>query len=77
MFVYSILKGLRKGYISASTVVERNGEDSLGYFDAAQEAYKYITKTFVQDAGNGLANFTGTVIVSNIPNLRHSSVDGL
>jgi len=58
MFVYSILKGLRKGYIEDS--------DSVGYFTAAQSAYQYITKTFVQDAGNGLANFTGTVIVGSL-----------
>ena len=54
MFVYSLLKGLRKGYI--------HGGD---YFNAAQSAYQYINKTFVQPAANGLANFTGTVIVSS------------
>lgn len=55
MFVYSILKGIRKGYLDKQT-----------FFPVAQKAYNYITDTFVKTAANGTANWEGTVVVGSL-----------
>ncbi|KDQ07742.1 glycoside hydrolase family 105 protein [Botryobasidium botryosum FD-172 SS1] len=57
MFVYSILRGLRLGYIT-----DVNGQ----YKNAAVAAYKYLLNTFVVSASGGLADFKGTVSVGSL-----------
>ncbi|MFN8243042.1 MAG: glycoside hydrolase family 88 protein [Ferruginibacter sp.] len=54
MFVYTIAKAVRKGYIPAS------------YQQYAQRAYKGILKEFVETDGNGQTNLKGTVSVSGL-----------
>lgn len=61
MFVYSLLKGLRLGALSAACQV------SAGVYEkTANRAYEYIAKTFVVDNGNGTLGWNGTVGVCSL-----------
>jgi len=55
MFIYALLKGIRKGYLKKST-----------FFPVAEKAYKYLSDTFVKVAANGTASWEGTVIVGSL-----------
>ncbi|KAJ7244075.1 Six-hairpin glycosidase-like protein [Mycena rebaudengoi] len=55
MFVYSLLKGDRLGYLE-------NG----AYAEVATRAYGYITNTFVVHEGNGTLGYNGTVSVCSL-----------
>jgi rhamnogalacturonyl hydrolase YesR len=57
MFVYSLLKGVRLGYLD-------NGVPA--YTDVAARAYNYITDTFVVNNGNGTLGYNGTVSVCSL-----------
>ena len=55
MFVYSLLKGIRMGYL-----------DQKEFFPVAEKAYNYMTNTFVKTAANGTADWEGTVVVGSL-----------
>ncbi|KAG9079513.1 hypothetical protein FS749_008459 [Ceratobasidium sp. UAMH 11750] len=55
MFVYSLLKGVRKGYLPKSN-----------YVSAAKKAYEYLAKTFVVPETNGTLSWNGTVSVGSL-----------
>jgi rhamnogalacturonyl hydrolase YesR len=78
MFVYSLLKGVRLGFLpihpsssskhpSGNTTTSyeaRNGNTS--YVDIATRAYDYLTNTFVVNEGNGTLGWNGTVGVCSL-----------
>ncbi|KAJ4308633.1 hypothetical protein N0V94_009275, partial [Neodidymelliopsis sp. IMI 364377] len=51
MFVYALLKGVRKGYLTSNTT---------SYVDIGRRAYGYLEKTFVVNNGNGTLGWNGT-----------------
>ncbi|KAG8748447.1 hypothetical protein FRC12_013839 [Ceratobasidium sp. 428] len=55
MFVYSLLKGVRKGHLPKSNYVE-----------VAKKAYRYLEKTFVVPETNGTLSWNGTVSVGSL-----------
>ena len=55
MFIYSILKGVRVGYIS--------GDE---YSSAMKNAYDYITANLVKEGDTGLADYENTVSVGSL-----------
>ncbi|KAG8718467.1 hypothetical protein FRC08_005200 [Ceratobasidium sp. 394] len=55
MFVYSLLKGVRKGYLPKSN-----------YVSTAKKAYEYLAKTFVVPETNGTLSWNGTVSVGSL-----------
>jgi len=55
MFIYSLLKGVRKGYLSKSN-----------YVKTAKKAYEYLEKTFVVPETNGTLSWNGTVSVGSL-----------
>ncbi|QRV76343.1 cell wall glycoside hydrolase YteR [Ceratobasidium sp. AG-Ba] len=55
MFVYSLLKGVRKGYLPKSN-----------YVTASKKAYQYLVKTFVVPDVNGTLSWNGTVSVGSL-----------
>jgi rhamnogalacturonyl hydrolase YesR len=60
MFVYSLLKGVRLGYL---------GADSWGnaeYVKVARRAYEYMVDTWVVQNGNGTLGWNGTVSVCSL-----------
>ncbi|KAJ6570723.1 glycosyl hydrolase [Mycena sp. CBHHK59/15] len=59
MFVYSLLKGVRLGYLE-------QGRIGASYTDIATLAYKYIANTFVVNNGNGTIGYNGTVSVCSL-----------
>ncbi|PQE24947.1 cell wall glycosyl hydrolase protein [Rutstroemia sp. NJR-2017a WRK4] len=55
MFLYAILKGVRKGYLGCE------------YVAPMQKGYKYVAETFVAYNGtNGTVNWEGTVLVGSL-----------
>lgn len=54
MFVYSLAKGVRKGYLPVS------------YLAVAQKGYAGILKNFIETTAGGQTNLTGTVSVSGL-----------
>jgi unsaturated rhamnogalacturonyl hydrolase len=54
MLVYTLAKGVRKGYLPAS------------YLTNAQKGYQGIIKEFIETDGNGQTNLKGTVSVSGL-----------
>ncbi|KAF8183816.1 glycosyl hydrolase [Mycena galopus ATCC 62051] len=57
MFVYSLLKGVRLGYLE---------DDVPAYIHVATRAYDYIVDTFVVNNGNGTLGYNGTVSVCSL-----------
>ncbi|KAJ7682927.1 Six-hairpin glycosidase-like protein [Mycena rosella] len=57
MFVYSLLKGVRLGYLDTN---------ATAYTDVAVRAYRYIADTFVVNNGNGTLGYNGTVSVCSL-----------
>lgn len=55
MFIYSLLRGVRKGYLA-----KRN------YVKTATKAYEYLAKTFVVPETNGTLSWNGTVSVGSL-----------
>ncbi|KAH8147014.1 uncharacterized protein LAJ45_08813 [Morchella importuna] len=55
MFVYAMLKGIRKGYISKAD-----------YFPTAEKAYKLLLSDYVVEDSSGLLNWEGTVNVGSL-----------
>lgn len=55
MFVYAMLKGIRKGYINKAD-----------YFPTAEKAYKLLLAQYVVEDSNGLLNWEGTVRVGSL-----------
>ncbi|CAE6473412.1 unnamed protein product [Rhizoctonia solani] len=55
MFVYSLLRGVRKGYLSKKN-----------YVKTATKAYEYLAKTFVVPETNGTLSWNGTVSVGSL-----------
>ncbi|KAF1937980.1 Six-hairpin glycosidase [Clathrospora elynae] len=61
MFVYSILKGVRLGYLSGNETSRGTGN-----IDVATRAYEYMADTFVVHNGNGTLGWNGTVGVCSL-----------
>lgn len=59
MFVYSLMKGARLGYLSDT-------ETGCEYSEVARSAYGYLVDTFVVDHGNGTLGWNGTVGVCSL-----------
>ncbi|KAK7055114.1 Six-hairpin glycosidase-like protein [Favolaschia claudopus] len=57
MFVYSLFKGVRLGYLD---------NRRSGFTDVAARAYEYIVDTFVVNNGNGTLGYNGTVSVCSL-----------
>ncbi|KAF8741390.1 Glycosyl Hydrolase Family 88, partial [Rhizoctonia solani] len=55
MFVYSLLRGVRKGYLPKKN-----------YVKTATRAYEYLAKTFVVPETNGTLSWNGTVSVGSL-----------
>ncbi|CAE6414744.1 unnamed protein product [Rhizoctonia solani] len=55
MFVYSLLRGVRKGYLPKKN-----------YVKTATKAYEYLAKTFVVPETNGTLSWNGTVSVGSL-----------
>ncbi|TDL21935.1 glycosyl hydrolase, partial [Rickenella mellea] len=55
MYVFSLLKGIRKGYLDKTT-----------FFPVAEKAYQYLNSTFIRKATNGTLLWEGTVIVGSL-----------
>lgn len=55
MFVYTLAKGVRQGYLSA-----------YSYWPVAQKGYQGITQQFIEIQTNGVVNLKGTVSVSGL-----------
>jgi rhamnogalacturonyl hydrolase YesR len=62
MFVYSLLKGARLGYLEPSS----NHGMNNSYTTIASRAYEYIADTFVVENGNGTLGWNGTVSVCSL-----------
>jgi rhamnogalacturonyl hydrolase YesR len=56
MFVYSLLKGVRMGYLSKSG----------GFVEAAERAYEYMLEEFVVEKDDGTLDWEGTVEVGSL-----------
>ncbi|KAG7087239.1 hypothetical protein E1B28_013219 [Marasmius oreades] len=62
MFVYSLLKGVRLGFLADS-----DGPEGRVYIAAAQKAYRYILATFVvRNETDGTLGYNGTVSVCSL-----------
>ncbi|CAE6501602.1 unnamed protein product, partial [Rhizoctonia solani] len=55
MFVYSLLRAVRKGYLPKKN-----------YVKTATKAYEYLAKTFVVPETNGTLSWNGTVSVGSL-----------
>lgn len=72
MFVYALLKGVRKGYLTSKKrdVLVLDGPASnskaVHYLGAATKAYEHIVKAFVVDNNNGTLSYNGTVAVCSL-----------
>jgi rhamnogalacturonyl hydrolase YesR len=62
MFVYSLLKGARLGYLEPSS----NHGGNTSHTTIARRAYEYIADTFVVEDGNGTLGWDGTVSVCSL-----------
>jgi rhamnogalacturonyl hydrolase YesR len=62
MFVYSLLKGVRLGYMEPSSGRGRN----ISYSAVASRAYEYLAGTFAVDNRNGTLGWNGTVSVCSL-----------
>jgi rhamnogalacturonyl hydrolase YesR len=63
MFVYALLKGMRKGYLEH---MAKDHESNGTYAGVASRAYEYIVETFVVVNGNGTLGWNGTVGVCSL-----------
>ncbi|KAF9695341.1 hypothetical protein EKO04_006667 [Ascochyta lentis] len=61
MFTYALLKGVRLGYLDASSP-----RLNASYVDIGRRAYGYLKDTFVVDNGNGTLGWNGTVSVCSL-----------
>lgn len=72
MFVYALLKGVRKGYLpserreKSQTGLKIGNRSSIDFIGHATTAYEYIAKAFVEDNGNGTLSYNGTVAVCSL-----------
>ncbi|PWY94197.1 cell wall glycosyl hydrolase YteR [Aspergillus sclerotioniger CBS 115572] len=62
MFVYSLLKGARLGYLSGST------PNGVGYTDAADKCYNYLVDNFIKEESDGTLGMDQTVSVCGLTN---------
>ena len=65
MFVYSLLKGVRLGYLKREDINSTYASESF-YTDVASRAYEYIIDSFVVDDGDGVIGYNGTVSVCSL-----------
>jgi rhamnogalacturonyl hydrolase YesR len=63
MFVYSLLRGVRMGYLECKA---QDYERNDSYVGVANRAYQHLTDTFVVDIGNGTLGWNGTVGVCSL-----------
>jgi len=68
MFIYSLLKGVRLGYLPQHHKSQGHGTpgSKATYTETALRAYNYVKDTFLVDNGNGTVGWNGTVGVCSL-----------
>jgi rhamnogalacturonyl hydrolase YesR len=68
MLIYSLLKGVRLGYLPRHHKSQGHGSpgNKATYTETALRAYDYVKGTFVVDNGNGTVGWNGTVGVCSL-----------